>query len=143
MKRIILAALALACLSTAAFAAGPNSYQCVRPDGTVVCTINAPSGDPSVVCNHDCVDCNLTCVARQVVVREGNELFFNPGSPGPAQPQPSQASPGGVETPQYCQQQYERCVSMCRSNPYNRTQNDLDACISSCSSTLSGCGRKP
>jgi hypothetical protein len=141
MKHLILVALAFACLNTAAFASGPNSYQCVRPDGTVVCTINAPTGDPSVICNHDCVDCNLTCVARQYVVREGNQLYFNPGDPGPAQP--SQARPSGVETPQYCQDQYQRCVSMCRSNPYNRTQSDVDACISSCNSTLSGCGRKP
>lgn len=141
MKRIILTALAFICLNTAAFAAGPDSYQCVRPDGTVVCTINAPSGDPSVICNHDCVDCNLTCTARQVVVRDGNELIFNPGASTPVRPK--QAGPGGVETPDNCQRQYQQCVSTCRSNPNNRTQYDMDACTSNCNSTLSGCGRTP
>jgi hypothetical protein len=142
MKRIVLMALALVCLNAAAFAAGPDSYQCVRPDGTVVCTVNVPpGGDPSVTCNHNCVDCNLTCAGRQVVVREGNELMFNPGAPSSVQP--GRTGFGGVETPQYCQKQHQQCVNRCSSNPNNRTQSDMDACLSSCASTLSGCGKKP
>lgn len=141
MKRIIFFALVFICLRTVALAAGSDSYQCIRPDGTIVCTVNAPSGDPSVVCNHDCVDCNLTCTAKQVVVMDGNEVIFNPGASAPVRPK--SAGPGGVETQEYCQQQYQQCVSRCRSNPNDRTQYDMDACISSCKSTLSGCGRKP
>lgn len=138
MKRLVLA-LALVGLSVSVFAAGPDSYQCVRPDGAVVCTVNVPSGDPSVVCNHDCADCNLTCVAKQVVVREGNELFFNPGA---SPVQPDRAGPGHAETPRYCKQQYQQCVDRCGSNPNNRTQSDVNACTSSCYSEFSGCGKK-
>jgi hypothetical protein len=141
MKRLALASLALLCLNTAAFAAGPNSYQCVRPDGTVVCTVNSSSGDPSGTCNHDCPDCNLTCVARQIVIQEGNEVIFNPGASPPVPH--GQTSQGGVETKQYCHDQYQLCMNRCFSNPNNRTQNDTDACVSSCDSTYSGCGTKP
>jgi len=141
MKRIALAALALVFCNTVAFASGPNSYQCIRPDGTVVCTVNSPTGDPSVTCNHDCPDCNLTCVARQIVIQEGNELFINPGASAPVQPRES--GPGGVETPRYCRDQYQLCMNRCTSNPNDRKQSDLDACFSSCGSTYSGCGTKP
>jgi len=141
MKRLVFTALCFLCLNAAAFAGGPDSFECVRPDGTVVCTVNAPSGDPSVVCNHDCVDCNMTCAARQIVVREGDGYMVNPGAPPAVAPKPS--GPGGAETPQYCEQQYQRCMSSCRSNPNNRTQYDMDACISSCNSAKSGCGTKP
>lgn len=138
MKRIIFTTLAFICLTATAFAAGPDSYQCIRPDGTVVCTINAPSGAPSVVCNHDCIDCNLTCTAQQVVVRDGNELLFNPGAP--AAVRPKQSGPGISETPENCRRQYQQCESQCRANPNNRTQYDMDACISNCKSTFTGCG---
>ena len=96
MKHLVLTALALVCLNIPAYAAGPDSFQCIRPDGSIVCTVNAPSGDPSVVCNHDCVDCNMTCVARQVVIREGDELIFNPGASRPVQP--GQTGPGAVQS---------------------------------------------
>jgi len=141
MKHLVLVALALAGLNTAAMAAGPNTYQCIRPDGTVVCTINAQSGDPSTICNHDCPDCNMTCAARQHVVRDGNELIFNPGASAPVQPKRS--GPKRAETPRYCKQQYQKCESRCKSNRNNRTQEDVDACISGCSSTYSGCGTQP
>jgi hypothetical protein len=141
MKHVIFIAVALVCLTGPSFAAGPNSFECVRPDGSVVCTVNTTSDDPSVVCNHDCVDCNMTCAARQIVVREGNQLIFNPGAPAPSQS--GQAASGGKETPQYCRQQYKQCVNRCQTNKNNRTQYDIDACISSCDSALSGCGRKP
>jgi hypothetical protein len=34
-------------------------------------------------------------------------------------------------------------LAACRSNPGNRSSYDLDACLSSCSDTMSGCGLKP
>jgi len=139
MKLLAITVIVLACLSTMAFAAGPNSYQCVRPDGTVVCTVNVSSGDPSVVCNHDCVECNMTCAAEQLIIRDGNERIYNPGAP--AATPPSQTSRSGVETPEYCKQQYRTCEDRCRSNPSNRTQSDIDACTSSCYSAFSGCGK--
>jgi len=141
MKRLALAALALVCLNTTTFAAGPNSYQCIRPDGTVVCTVNSPTGDPSVTCNHDCPDCNLTCVARQIVIQDGNEVIFNPGASAPVPH--GQTGQGGVETPSYCRDQYQLCMNKCQTNPNDRKQSDIDACISSCDSTYSGCGTKP
>jgi len=141
MKHLFFIAVALACLSAPAFAAGPNSFECVRPDGTVVCTVNAASGDPSVTCNHDCVDCNMTCTARQIVVRDGNQLIFNPGAPAPGKPQRTESV--NPETPRYCKKQYKKCVSKCRSNRNNKTQYDIDACVSSCDSAMSGCGMNP
>ena len=140
MKRFILTAFTLACLHGAALAAGPASFECVRPDGSVVCTVNAPSGDPSVVCNHDCQDCNMTCAARQVVVREGNTVTVNPGAPAPVRPKAERPGGPGVETPEFCRQQFQKCVDRCRSTPGNSTQYDRDACISACNSTQSGCG---
>lgn len=141
MKRLFLIALAIVCLNAAAvFAAGPDSFQCIRPDGTVVCTVNAPSGDPSTICNRNCPECNLTCVARQRVIRDGNELQFNPETSGPAHP--NQPDSPRAETPQFCKQQLNACTKSCRSNPNNRTSFDLNACVSSCKSTYSGCGRR-
>ena len=143
MKRLVLAAMALVCMNVAAFAVGPDTFECVRPDGTVVCTVRAPSGDPSVVCNHDCVDCNLTCAARQLMVREGNEVIVNPGAPPPVPPKPEGPGGIGVETPAFCRAQYQQCVSQCRSNPNNKTAYDRDACIAACNSARSGCGTRP
>lgn len=139
MKLLVFFVTAFLSLSAIAFAAGPNSYQCVRPDGTVVCTVNVPTGDPSVVCNHECANCNMTCAAKQIVVRDGNERIFNPGAP-PAVP-PSQAGSVAPETPENCKRQYQACEERCRSNPSNRTQSDIDACMSSCYSAFSGCGK--
>lgn len=141
MKRIVLSIMACLCVSSAAFAAGPASYQCIRPDGTVVCTINAYEGDPSVICNHDCPDCNLTCVAQQRVVRDGDELLFNPGATPAVRPKASGS--GAAETPQHCQEQRQECIRRCNSNPNDAKQFDRNACISACESTFSGCGTQP
>lgn len=141
MNRLFLVALALVCLNAAdAYAAGPDSFQCIRPDGSVVCTVNAPSGDPSTICNRNCQECNLTCVARQHVVRDGNVLMVNPETPGPAQS--NQMAAPRTETPQFCKQQLRQCTSNCRSDPNNRSNFNMNACISSCKSTYSGCGRR-
>jgi hypothetical protein len=141
MKRLFFIALALVCMAVAdASAAGPNSFQCIRPDGSVVCTVNAPSGDPSTICNRNCPECNLTCVARQRVVRDGNELIFNPETSGPAQA--NQPNAPRAETPQFCKQQLRQCTNVCRSDPNNRSNFNLNACVSSCKSIYSGCGRR-
>lgn len=141
MTRLFLLALALVCLNAAAaFAAGPNSFQCVRPDGSVVCTVNAPSGDPSTICNRNCPECNLTCVARQHVVRDGNVIMVNPETPGAAQP--NQPAAPRAETPRFCKQQLRHCTNVCRSDPNNRSNFNMNACVSSCKSTYSGCGRR-
>ena len=141
MNRILFVALTLVCLSAAgANAAGLNSFQCVRPDGSVVCTVNAPSGDPSTICNRNCPDCNLTCVARQHVVRDGNTFMVNPETAGPDQA--NQPAAPRAETPQFCKQQLRRCTSDCRSDPNNRSNFNMNACVSSCKSIYSGCGRR-
>ncbi|MHC1789725.1 hypothetical protein [Solidesulfovibrio sp.] len=141
MKSCLFIVLTLVCLNVAdAYAAGPNSFQCIRPDGSVVCTVNAPSGDPSTICNRNCPECNLTCVARQRVVRDGNELIFNPETSGPAQP--NQPDMPRAETPQFCKQQLHQCTNTCRLDPNNRSNFNLNACVSSCKSVYSGCGRR-
>lgn len=141
MKGILLTTLALCLMSVPTFAAGPNSFQCIRPDGGIVCSINAPSGDPSVICNRDCPDCNMTCVARQHVIRDGNRVIINPGSSRDTPRHESNAR--YVETPQFCQREYRNCMSECRNSPNNRSRFDMDACTSSCYSVKSGCGRRP
>lgn len=142
MKMILFAATIMClCFSQISLAAGPNSFECIRPDGLVVCTVNVGSGDPSTICNRDCKECNLTCVARQHVVRDGNELIFNPGASAPTRP--NRPGTGGVETRQHCRQQYQQCMNSCRDSSSNRSQYDVDVCASSCSSTYSGCGRTP
>jgi len=138
MLQYALTALTFFLMSAACEAAGPNTYQCIRPDGTVVCTVETTSGDPSVVCNHDCVDCNMTCAARQHIVRDGNRVYTNPGASAPVARKRSAQRKN--ETPGYCERQYDKCADRCLSNRKNRTQYDMDACISSCASTLSGCG---
>lgn len=133
-----------------AFLAQPSeaqTYRCVRPDGTVVCTITTNQTDPSVVCNHDCPDCNLVCVAEARVTRESEEYYSAPAKPAPRARgnKTFSSSKGGdpVETKAYCRQQYNSCVSECRSSPGNRSSYDVEACISSCKSTFTGCGKKP
>jgi hypothetical protein len=141
MKFLFFIVFSLVFLNSAtAHAAGPDSFQCIRPDGTVACTVNAPSGDPSTICNRNCPQCNLTCVARQRVVRDGNELIFNPETSGPAQS--NQLDQPRAETPQYCRQQLRQCTNTCRSDPNNQSNFNLKACVSSCKSTYSGCGRR-
>lgn len=117
-------------------------YTCVRPDGTAVCTVTTDESDPSVVCNHECLDCNMVCAAKAYTLREGGQTMTSPAQPMPGRQTP-QARPGTVETAEVCRQQYERCVNACRSNPNNVSGYDLDACLSSCESARSGCGRKP
>uniref|UniRef100_A0A7C4EJ69 DUF4124 domain-containing protein n=1 Tax=Fundidesulfovibrio putealis TaxID=270496 RepID=A0A7C4EJ69_9BACT len=136
MKSILLAVMALA-LAVPALAQQPKVYQCVRPDGTVVCTVQDTSGDPSVTCNYECVDCNLVCVAQ---LRLSNQNGMTPVPPpavkGKRQPAPATAK----ETPEYCLQRYQKCEQDCRSNPLNKTAFDVEACLASCKSWYSGCG---
>jgi hypothetical protein len=78
MKKII--PLCLVLVFGLAASALADTYECVRPDKTVVCTVKTKSNDPSVVCNHDCKSCNLVCVAVKKVVKRGKEAVFGPES---------------------------------------------------------------
>jgi hypothetical protein len=62
--------------------ASAATYQCLRPDKTVVGTVTTDSGDPDVVCNHDYKSCNLVCTAVERLVREGKEAVWGASSPG-------------------------------------------------------------
>jgi hypothetical protein len=140
MKRILLL-LAVLCIPAAVAQAQEKIYQCVRPDGTVVCTVRDSSGDPSVTCNHDCADCNMVCAARLRL--SGMDEEMAPVTPPPVpdrRPQPE--APGTVETPEYCQQRYQSCIANCQSNPGNKTSYDMNACTSSCEDWRTGCGKK-
>jgi len=120
-----------------------KTYACVRPDGGVVCTINAGrSSDPSVQCNRECLDCNMVCTAQRRVIRDSGQTMSSPGESMPGR-SPESVAPGTVETPSYCRQQYANCTSACRSNPNNTSSYDREACTSSCKSVRSGCGRRP
>ncbi|GAB6037365.1 hypothetical protein JCM15519_19240 [Fundidesulfovibrio butyratiphilus] len=138
MKSILVTLVIVSCLSWGEARAEAKVYQCVRPDGTVVCTTTDTSGDPSVTCNFECPDCNMVCVARSVTIREDGRVVEPPmpkvhgRKRAPAQ--------NGKETPESCRAQYERCMAKCRSNPLNKSKYNVDACISSCYDTFTGCG---
>jgi len=69
------------------FPASAATYQCVRPDKTVVGAVTTDSNDPDVVCNHDYKSCNLVCTAVAHIVREGREAVWGRSSPdNPATP---------------------------------------------------------
>jgi len=144
MRKIFLCLLSVLSLGLASQAsdAQAETYSCLRPDGASVCTINSGTTDPSVQCNRECLDCNLVCTAQLRVVMDGNQIMTAPSRPQPGR-RPAPVPAGSVETPQYCRQQFADCSAACRSNPNNRSSYDQAACISSCESTRSGCGRKP
>jgi len=138
MKILFLVVL-LSCAAGVAQAQNGKVYQCVRPDGTVVCTTRDSSGDPSVTCNFECPDCNMVCAARLLLTNDDGTL--RPVTPPPVRDGKNTVGrPAGTETPEYCQQQYQRCVSGCSNNPLNKTRYDVDACVASCKSWYSGCG---
>jgi len=134
-------ALALLLTASAAWAQQPKVYQCVRPDGTVVCNVTDNTGNPSVNCNYECVDCNMVCVARLKLAEEGGTMV--PVPPPAVNGERRPPASGAEETPEYCRQRYQQCVAKCKSDPMNRTKFDVDACVSSCNSWYSGCGMKP
>jgi hypothetical protein len=139
MKRALLL-LAVLLVPAVAAKAQEQVYQCVRPDGTVVCTVKDKSGDPSVTCNHDCADCNMVCGARLRLSGAGQEM--TPVPPPPVQGRkPKPEAPGTAETPEFCGQRYQECLAGCRTNPLNKTQYDMNACTSSCEDWRTGCGR--
>ncbi|MBF0481134.1 MAG: hypothetical protein HQK81_09445 [Desulfovibrionaceae bacterium] len=142
MQRLLLF-FAAACLGFISFA-GPAQatlYNCVRPDGSVVCTVETDQ-EPSGACNHDCTDCNMVCTAQERIVREDGKTIEVPSGPvfGRRNVPPA---PGTVETKEYCNRQYARCQAACRDNPADKSAFNLEACLSSCSGTMSGCGAKP
>lgn len=135
----ILFTLAIVFAAGAAQAQAPVIYQCVRPDGTVVCTVRDKSGDPSVTCNYECVDCNMVCVARVKVTTEEDGRMA-PVVPPKVKGERRKPGAGGVETKEYCRSVYQDCLAKCKSDPKNKTKYDRDACVSSCESWYSGCG---
>lgn len=141
MNTLLLILLLLA-IPSVSQAAGGTVYQCVRPDGTVVCAVTDSSGDPSVTCNYECLDCNMVCAARLRVSSKGGKTTTLPDAPSKGDRRVSQPA-GTAETREYCQQQYQQCIARCRSDPDNSKEYDVDACLSSCNDTLSGCGMKP
>ncbi|WP_243359713.1 hypothetical protein [Fundidesulfovibrio terrae] len=139
MKRTLFILAVLCAVATAAQAQQAGQvYQCVRPDGTVVCTVTDTTGNPSVTCNHECVDCNMVCAARAHLT-EGGTVPVLP----PAVPAERRAPSAAPETREYCQREYQACVAKCKGDPMNRSSYDMDACVSSCNSWYSGCGMKP
>jgi hypothetical protein len=135
----VVVSMGIACQAVDAKA---KMYSCVRPDGGVVCTIKSGRSDPSVQCNRECLDCNMVCTAQRRVLRDGARSMTAPGQSRPGR-RPESVAPGTVETPSYCRHQYANCASTCRSNPNNTSHYDREACISSCKSVRSGCGRRP
>jgi len=122
-------------------AAQARLYNCVRPDGSVVCTVEA-GGDPSGACNSQCKDCNQVCTAQERIIHDNGKTTVIPSGPEVGKrivPPPS----GAVETREYCQQRFAQCKADCRKNPGNDSSFNLEACLSSCSDTMSGCGTKP
>ncbi|MBF0481688.1 MAG: hypothetical protein HQK81_07185 [Desulfovibrionaceae bacterium] len=75
-------ALTAALLLGFAVQAQAATYQCVRPDKTVICSVTTDASDPDVVCNHDCKSCNLVCTAVKRIVRQGKQAVFGTQSPG-------------------------------------------------------------
>ena len=137
--RLLLLLVLLAGVAGVAQAQNGKVYQCVRPDGTVVCTTRDTSGDPSVTCNYECPDCNMVCAARLQLTNDDGAL--RPVTPPPVQDGKSPVrSPNGKETPEYCQQQYQKCLSGCTSNKLNKSRYDVESCQASCMSWYSGCG---
>jgi hypothetical protein len=76
---VIAALVLLAGFSAQARAA---TYQCIRPDKTVVGAVTTDSSDPDVVCNHNYKSCNLVCTAVEHIVKEGKEAVWGTTSPG-------------------------------------------------------------
>jgi len=138
--KTLLVALVLACAAVPAYAQ-PKVYQCVRPDGSVVCNVTDKSGDPSVTCNYECPDCNMVCGARLKLSDQGGVMTPVP----PPAVKSEKRSPSGnqAETPEYCRRTFQDCVAKCKSDPDNKTKYDRDACVSSCQSWYSGCGMTP
>jgi len=137
--RTILLALAVLCLAATAQAQQQRIYECVRPDGTVVCTVADTSGDPSVTCNYECVDCNMVCTARMRLMEDKAGQGV-PVTPPAVKGERRKSAGGQPETREYCRQGYQECMAKCKADPKNKRKYDMDACVSSCNSWLSGCG---
>lgn len=144
MRKLLICLFSVIGLGMASLAveAQAETFSCRRPDGAKVCTISSNQADPSVQCNQECLDCNMVCTAQRRVVTDGGQTMTAPSRTKHGR-RPVSASSGTVESPRYCSQQYANCVSSCRSNPNNRGDYDREACVSSCASVRSGCGRRP
>ena len=140
MKQTLFLALFVLCFALPALAQ-QNVYQCIRPDGTVICTVQDTSGNPSVTCNHDCQDCNMVCAAKLRLTSQDGGPMEPVAPPAVTGVQRPRTTPGTVETPAFCAQRYQQCVAQCKSSPANRDPQAMDACLSSCQNWKSGCGK--
>jgi len=81
-----IAAVSIACLFLFAASVLPAhcaNYQCVKPDGKVICTVDSatdPRAQPSDLCNKACQECYLTCTAVEVIVKGGGKIISGPGA---------------------------------------------------------------
>ncbi|WP_027183843.1 hypothetical protein [Desulfovibrio inopinatus] len=112
------------------------TFQCVRPGGHVVCSIESTSSNPSSDCNAQCFSCNLVCAA--VLTMEKGQNYSPTPSSGPK-------GVGGQspvrETPGQCRKSLAACQARCKTDPSN-TGNTyaMSSCMSACQNTFSGCG---
>ncbi|MEF3695975.1 hypothetical protein [Desulfolutivibrio sp.] len=146
MKTII-ASLALAFLVAAAApqALAQSKYYCVKPDGAPVCAILVTPGarhDPSVLCNLSCAPCNLTCSA---ILRLGDGARGMEDQIPVVQVRPEALTgrdmQSNIETPEYCNAQYQNCLANCRRDPQSSASaTALGQCEAYCQSVRSGCG---
>lgn len=111
--------------------ASAATYECARPDGTVICTVNTDE-EPSVVCNAECKNCNMVCAARQI--------YGASTTPGVPQSPDKGSQYSGPETSAACRANYANCRKECDSNPTDTKDYDRKACYTSCELTFSGCG---
>jgi hypothetical protein len=138
-------ALALCAVLAASQAQAQTKYFCVKPDGTPVCAILPPPGarhDPSVLCNLSCSQCNLTCVA-QLRLGAGAAGMENQVPVVQVRPEAltGQDMQSNIETPEYCDSQYNACMANCRRDP--KTASNIEhvrQCEAYCQSVRSGCG---
>jgi hypothetical protein len=138
-------ALTLFSVLAAAQAQAQTKYFCVKPGGAPVCAIMTPAGsrhDPSVLCNLSCPQCSLTCVAQ---------LRLGAGAAGMEDQVPlvqvrpevltGQDMQSNIETPEYCDAQYQTCLANCRRDPKTGANAQyLHQCEAYCQSVRSGCG---
>ncbi len=147
MKRLFLIlAMALFMATAASRVQAQTKYYCVKPGGAPVCAIMVPPGarhDPSVLCNLSCSQCNLTCVAQLRFQSGGDPGAENRVPVVQVRPEALTGSDmrSNVETREYCNAQYARCLDNCRHDPKNTSNPEyMRQCEAYCRSVRSGCG---
>lgn len=122
-------------LAASATAFAQTQFYCVKPDGMAMAAIVMPMGtqdDPSVVCNAAIPQCVLTCGAVEHMTAYG--LVVPPNLPVvmvTPEMLPKDRNQYLYESPAYCAQQYQACLSWCAGS---------QTCANACQSVRSGCG---